>query len=308
MSADEKSLPQGADGVSDDALRKAEEYIEAEEGSTNRLTGWLGGLVALLAIVMSVFHLYAAMSIFQAHVQRGIHLAFVLFLVYLLFPLSKSFRHRVTWWDWLQAFASLAVLTYMLAGGDAFLERSTNPNALDTLCGIALIVLVLEAARRTSGWIMPAIVVLFLVYALIGAKLPPPWTHQGMDVARVVGHMYMTLEGIFGTPIEVSSSLIILFTIYGAFLQYSGAGKFFLDFSFAAMGGRPAGAGRTIVLASFLLGGPSGSGVATTVTLGTVAYPMMVKRATARTQRAGCSRRGGLAPSSRPRCWAPPRS
>ena len=83
--------------------------------------------------------------------------------------------------------------------------------------------------------------------------------------------MYQTLEGIFGTAVDVSSSLIILFTIYGAFLQYSGAGKFFLDFSFAAMGGKHAGAGRTVVLASFLLGGPSGSGVATTVTIGSVA-------------------------------------
>ena len=83
--------------------------------------------------------------------------------------------------------------------------------------------------------------------------------------------MYMTLEGIYGVAIDVSSSLIILFTIYGAFLQYSGAGKFFIDFSFSAMGGKPTGAGRTVVLASFLLGGPSGSGVATTVTLGAVA-------------------------------------
>ena len=87
----------------------------------------------------------------------------------------------------------------------------------------------------------------------------------------------MTLEGIFGTAVDVSSSLIILFTIYGAFLQFSGAGKFFIDFSFSAMGGKPTSAGRTVVLASFLLGGPSGSGVATTVTLGAVAYPMLAK-------------------------------
>ena len=120
--------------------------------------------------------------------------------------------------------------------------------------------------------------------------------------------MYMTLEGIFGIAVDVSSSLIILFTIYGAFLQYSGAGKFFIDFSFSAMGGKPTGAGRTVVLASFLLGGPSGSGVATTVTLGAVAYPMLAKvgyeqergRRPARRRRprrdhlAAGARRGGL--------------
>src|SRR5258705_7338090 len=89
--------------------------------------------------------------------------------------------------------------------------------------------------------------------------------------------MFMTLEGIFGTAVDVSATLIILFTIYGAFLQYSGAGKFFLDFSFSLLGGKPTSAGRAVVLSSFLLGGPSGSGVATTVTIGSVAYPMLEK-------------------------------
>jgi TRAP transporter 4TM/12TM fusion protein len=106
--------------------------------------------------------------------------------------------------------------------------------------------------------------------------------------------MYMTLEGIFGVAVDVSSSLIILFTIYGAFLQYSGAGKFFIDFSFAAMGGKPTGAGRTIVLASFLLGGPSGSGVATTVTLGTVAYPMLARAGYGKDAAGGLLASGGL--------------
>jgi len=106
--------------------------------------------------------------------------------------------------------------------------------------------------------------------------------------------MYMTLEGIFGVPIDVSSTFIILFTIYGAFLQYSGAGKFFIDFSFAAMGGKPSGAGRTVTLASFLLGGPSGSGVATTVTLGSVAYPMLAKAGYSRDAAGGLLSAGGI--------------
>jgi TRAP-type uncharacterized transport system fused permease subunit len=106
--------------------------------------------------------------------------------------------------------------------------------------------------------------------------------------------MYMTLEGIFGSAVDVSSSLIILFTIFGAFLQYSGAGKFYLDFSFSAMGGKPTGAGRTVVLASFLLGGPSGSGVATTVTLGSVAYPMLAKVGYEKNAAGGLLAAGGL--------------
>ena len=290
MSTPESPKPE----VSEEALKKAEQYIEAEEGATNKLKGWLGTFVVVVAIVMSLVHLYAALTIVPTHIVRGIHVAFVLFLVFLLFPMAKRFRNRVAWWDWLLVGLSLYVMGHMLFGGDGFLERSTVPSTLDTFCGIALMLLVLEAVRRCSGWIMPAVVMLFLVYALIGAKLPPPWTHQGMDIARVVGHMYMTLEGIFGTAIDVSSTLIILFTIYGAFLQYSNAGKFYIDFSFAAMGGKPAGAGRTIVLSSFLLGGPSGSGVATTVTLGSVAYPMMVKAGYGKDAAGGLLAAGGL--------------
>ncbi|HXD39203.1 MAG TPA: TRAP transporter fused permease subunit, partial [Ramlibacter sp.] len=101
-------------------------------------------------------------------------------------------------------------------------------------------------------------------------------------------------EGIFGVAVDVSSSLIILFTIFGAFLQFSGAGKFYIDFSFSAMGGKPTGAGRTVVLASFLLGGPSGSGVATTVTLGSVAWPMLAKVGYERNAAGGLLAAGGL--------------
>src|ERR1700693_6128197 len=106
--------------------------------------------------------------------------------------------------------------------------------------------------------------------------------------------MYMSLDGIFGTAIDVSSSLIILFTIYGAFLQQAGAGKFFLDWSFAAMGGKPTGAGRTVVLASFLLGGPSGSGVATTVTIGSVAYPLLARAGYGKDAAGGVLAAGGV--------------
>jgi len=280
--------------VSAEALRKAEEFVEQEEGPLNKLGGKLGTFVTAVAVTMSLFHLYAAYGIMPTHVLRGIHVAFVLFLCFLLYPVARRFRHRVRWWDWLASLAALVVIGYMLAGGDDFLERAIAPNRWDEVFGIVLIVLVLESVRRTAGWIMPAICLAFLAYAMVGRWLPAPWTHYGMDVSRIVGHMYMTLEGIFGIPVDVSSSLIILFTIYGAVLQFSGAGKFFIDFSFAAMGGKPTGAGRTIVLASFLLGGPSGSGVATTVTLGTVAYPMLVKAGYGRNAAGGLLAAGGL--------------
>ena len=106
--------------------------------------------------------------------------------------------------------------------------------------------------------------------------------------------MYMTLEGIFGVPVDVSSTFIILFTIYGAVLEHSKAGKFFIDFSFRLMGGKPTSAGRTVTMASFLLGGPSGSGVATTVTLGSVAYPMLKEAGYDKESAGGLLSAGGI--------------
>jgi TRAP transporter 4TM/12TM fusion protein len=141
---------------------------------------------------------------------------------------------------------------------------------------------------------MVGVISLFLVYAFVGPWLPGSWQHRGYDVSSMTGFLYQTLEGIFGTAVDVSSSLIILFTIYGAFLQQSGAGKFFLDWSFAAMGGKHTGAGRTVVLASFLLGGPSGSGVATTVTIGSVAYPMLERAGYGKDAAGGLLAAGGL--------------
>jgi TRAP transporter 4TM/12TM fusion protein len=280
--------------VDDEALRKAEHYIEQEEGASNRLTGWLGAFVAVVAVSMSLFHLYAAYAIVPTQVLRPVHVAFVLFLSFLMFPVSRRFRHRVMLWDWMLAALTIAIVAYLIVGGDDFTDRNTRPDPWDIFFGAALILLVMEAMRRTIGWILPVICICFLLYAFFGPYLPHPWTHRGYSIARLVGFMYMTLEGIFGVAVDVSSSLIILFTIFGAFLQLSGAGRFYIDFSFSAMGGKPAGAGRTVVLASFLLGGPSGSGVATTVTLGTVAWPMLAKVGYARDAAGGLLSAGGL--------------
>ncbi|HZN47310.1 MAG TPA: TRAP transporter fused permease subunit, partial [Ramlibacter sp.] len=248
----------------------------------------------LVAVVMSGYHLYSAYEIVPAQTLRAVHLAFVLFLCFLVFPVARRYRHRIMWWDWVAALLAIAVTFYLLQGGDDLTDRNTSPLPWDIFFGVALMALVLEAMRRTSGWIMPVICLAFLGYALAGPWLPAPWTHKGYEVGRLVGVMYMTLEGIFGVALDVSSSLIILFTIFGAFLQYSGAGKFYLDFSFSAMGGKPTGAGRTVVLASFLLGGPSGSGVATTVTLGSVAYPMLQKVGYEKNAAGGLLAAGGL--------------
>ncbi len=280
--------------IDDEALKKAEAYVEQEEGSANHLAGTLGGFLTAMAVLMSVFHLYSAYAIVPTQVMRTVHVAIVLFLVFLLFPIATRYRHQVKWWDWVAAIAAVGIAAYILAGGDNFADRNTLPNNWDLLFGVLLVLLILDAMRRTTGWIMPVIVISFILYALYGEQLPGNWAHRNYEIGRLVGHLYMTLEGIFGTAIDVSSSLIILFTIYGAFLQFSGAGKFYIDFSFAALGGKSTGAGRTVVLSSFLLGGPSGSGVATTVTLGAVAYPMLEKSGYSKEAAGGLLAAGGL--------------
>ncbi len=294
MSEEVARLHQPAADVSAEALQRAEEMIEREEGVHNKLTGWLAALVASVAVTMSLFHLYTAYAIVRPEHLRATHVAFVLLLTFFIFPLARRFRHRVMWWDWLLAGAGVGSAVYLIMGGDAFFDRSILPETWDIIFGLSLVGLILEAMRRTTGWILPVVTLCFLLYAFYGEYLPAPWTHKGYEIPRLVGHMYMTLEGIYGTAVAVSSTLIIQFTIFGAFLQYSGAGKFYIDFSFSAMGGKPTGAGRTVTLASFLLGGPSGSGVATTVTLGSVAAPMLAKVGYSREEAGGLLSASGL--------------
>jgi len=268
--------PEIAPGALDEATAaRVEQLIEEEEGAQNRFTGLLQWVATAVALAMALFHLYAAYSIVPTTTLRFVHVGFAMVLGFLLFPMARRFRHRLMPWDLLLIAGGLYVTWYLIAGGDDLLDRYVFPEPQDLVVGWILILLVLEVTRRATGWVMPLVAGLFMLYGFFGEYLPKPWQHQGYDSARLIPHLTITLDGIFGTAVDVSASLIILFTIYGAILQASGAGKFFVDFSFALTGGRATSAGRTVVLSSFLLGGPSGSGVATTVTLGTVAWPMM---------------------------------
>jgi TRAP transporter 4TM/12TM fusion protein len=292
MSKENGGAPQVA--VSADRLHKAEEFIEQEEGAHNRFRGWFAYAITALAAAMSLFHLYAAFFVVPPETLRAVHAGAAMFLIFLLYPIARRFRHRVMLWDVVLALAVVGAIAYLLLGGDDLRDRNSVPSQTDMVVGAVFILLVLEACRRSSGVVLVSVVVLFILYALLGSNLPAPWTHRGYGLDRLVGHLYMTLEGIFGPAVDVSSTLIILFTIYGAVLNATGAGKFFIDFSFAAMGGKPAAAGRTIVASSFLLGGPSGSGVATTVTLGSVAYPMLAKAGYSKNAAGGLLAAGGI--------------
>ncbi len=183
--------------------------------------------------------------------------------------------------DWTLAAVSVLVLAWPIVDFDQFVYRAATPSGLDIVFGAVTTLMVLEATRRTVGWILPVTAITFLYYGYYGPFLETVgldlFAHRGYTVARLVGTLYMTLEGIFGVPLNVASTYIVLFTIFGAMLQHSGAGQFFITWTMALFGRSESGAGpgRTVAMSGFLLGTVSGSGVATTVTLGAVAWPML---------------------------------
>lgn len=238
----------------------------------------------MLATGLSLYALYWVVGIVQPLVYRVTFLLLTLVLSFLFYPVGSRDRARVTSLDWALIVLTCVALSWPLVDFDNFIYRSADPTALDVALGVITIIAVLEATRRTTGLILPITAALFLAYAFYGPLLDLVGlsliAHRGYDPQRIVGTSFMTLEGIFGVPLEVAATYIILFSLYGAILTASGAGKFFLEWSMAAVGksGGGAGPGRAVTVAGLLLGTISGSGVANTVTLGSVAWPLL-KRA-----------------------------
>ncbi len=277
---------------------QVEEIIDEFEAPTRSLAGWKRVFTFGLGLVLAGFALYGAVATVPTQLYRNAFVLLVLVLTFLLYPAlrdqAKKWRSTIPWYDWILAALGIITIAYLMVNFEKVIYRAAVPTELDVAMGILCVLLVLEATRRTVGWHLAALVAIFLLYANLGNWLPAPWGHRGYELDRLIGHMYLSLEGIFGVPIDVASSFIVLFTIYGAILDSSGAGKFFVDFSFAALGRKPTGAGRTVTLASFLLGGPSGSGVATTVTLGAIAYPMLKKAGYNKEDAGGLLSAGGI--------------
>ncbi|MEV4631596.1 TRAP transporter fused permease subunit [Micromonospora sp. NPDC049523] len=193
---------------------------------------------------------------------------------------------RPTAGDWLLAGLALVVCLYPVlpipiagAGGgyDAFLDRQGLLAPTDVLLGALLLALLIEACRRTTGWVLPVVCLLFLGYGYYGGLLPQHWAiaHAGLDFAQIVDALYNSGSGFYGTPLDVAATYIVLFTIYGAVLDLSGAGRFFVDLSVSAFRRSRSAAGRTAVAAGFLLGTVSGSGTATAVSVGAVSWPIL---------------------------------
>ena len=283
----------GAD-LTEEQKKKLEQLMEEEEGATRKVKGFWDRGITALAVALSSFALYSSVVPVTTQILRSVFVAFLLALSFLYFPASPKYKGKITWIDIGLSALGLACIAYMLLDFEEFIYRAVTPERWDLIFGVLFILLILEATRRSSGWIMPITCLAFLAYAYVGPWLPAPWTHRGYDVERIIGHMYMTLEGVFGVPIDVCSTIIIGFCIFGAFLTVSGAGKFYVDFAFASMGQKPTAAGRAVVATSYFLAMASGSGVANTVAIGSVAYPMLAQSGYDRNNAGGFLAAGGM--------------
>ena len=252
------------------------EEFESERPGRH-LSGITGAVVAVGCAGLSIFAISWVVNPLEAGVYRPAFLAIALFLTFLVFGAKGNRDSRPTVADWTLAILSLVAAGYASVTSDELFRHAADPTTVDLIFGIVTILLVLEATRRTVGWILPAICIAFLAYAYLGGLIPEATRlgHKGYGLDRIIGQTYLGLEGIFGIPLDVAATYIVLFAVYGAVLEYSGASRFFVELSHAAFGGSATGPGRTTTLAGFLLGTVSGSGVATTVTLGSVSWPLL---------------------------------
>lgn len=248
-----------------------------KESNYRKLSGLQLKLVTAIAIMFSIFQLYTAIfGVLPAQLQRSIHVTFAFVLTYLLYPTNgKMPKNKLHWIDVVLALISGFVGLYFTLNYNSLLLRAGDQTPLDILIAILAVLFVLEAARRVVGLPIVIIAGTFLLYAKFGAFLPGFLNHRGYSIERIVSHMYYTTEGIFGTPVGVSSTFIFLFILFGAFLDKTGIGKFFIDLANAIAGKAVGGPAKVAVLSSALTGTISGSSVANTVGTGSFTIPLM---------------------------------
>jgi TRAP transporter 4TM/12TM fusion protein len=267
-----------------------------EEKPGRRLFGRTLLLVNIVAVGVAVLALWETFRPLSQGSQYYliIFLAVTLPLIFLLYRsgLPQRDPDRPSPIDWILVALAVATCLYPVLpigdGYDGFLDRQGLLDPWDVVMGSILLLLILEATRRTTGWILPAVCLVFLAYGYYGGYIPQSWeiAHAGLNFDEIVDALYNSPSGFYGTPLDVAATYIVLFTIYGAALELAGAGAFFVDLSVAAFRRSGSAPGRTAVAAGFLLGTVSGSGAATTVSVGAVTWPIL-RRAGYPPERAG---------------------
>ncbi|MEA1962494.1 MAG: TRAP transporter permease [Bacillota bacterium] len=249
---------------------------ESDFRKYNGIGKWI---VALIAISFSLFQIYTAIfGVFDAHIQRAIHLSFAMALVFLLYPSRKQWsREHLHPIDGVLAVVAAAVPLYIVVFFQDLVLRAGMATPLDMLIGGIGVFLVLEAARRVVGWPIVIVASIFLVYAFAGPYIPGAFAHRGVSLELLVEHLYFTTEGVFGIPLGVSATFIFLFILFGTYLEKTGLGKFFIDLANAVAGWARGGPAKVAVISSGLMGTISGSSVANVAGTGSLTIPMMKK-------------------------------
>lgn len=262
--------------VAMDVDQLLEEY-DADASKARKLTGNLGKITALIAILMSVFHLYTAgFGTLLSVKQRSLHIIFAYTLGFIIFPASKkSDKTKASILDYVFIALTLVIFGYLYIFVEQIALKGGNINTTDFYFGIIAILLTLEVTRRVVGPELPIVAIIFLLYAKMGPYLPGVLGHRGFSWERIISHMYLTLGGILGIPIGVSATFVFMFILFGSFLDKTGVGEFFIDLAYSMTGHLKSGPAMTAVVASGFMGSVSGSSVANTVTTGAFTIPLM---------------------------------
>jgi TRAP transporter 4TM/12TM fusion protein len=272
----------------DKTLAELEEKYDPEM-RFRPLTAMAATVVGGLLLLLSVFHYYTAgFGLLQEVTHRGIHLAFVLGLIFLVFPhrqhlLEKAAVHRLTapgnvpWFDWLLAIAVAASVLYIPYIFEDLTFRVGNPLTIDVVMGSVLILALLEATRRSMGWPLPIIAICFMAYALAGPIFPGLLKHAGSSWSQLINHQYLTSQGVYGVAVGVVATYVFHFVLFGVLATRIGLGQLFLDVASTVAGRYAGGPAKVSVFGSAMFGMLSGSSVANAVTVGSLTIPAMIR-------------------------------
>ncbi|NLY79857.1 MAG: TRAP transporter permease [Lysinibacillus sp.] len=235
--------------------------------------------VSNLGILYSLFHLYTTFNPLPTLLMRSIHLLFAMGLVFLIYPtFGKQRRDRIPFYDWILFGLSIASCVYLFVEYQEIMtSRGGIPNTLDIIVAIMTVLLVLETARRVTGWILPILALIFLSYPFFSHQgwLPRIMMTRPFDLGDIFGQLYLKTEGLFSTAIGASVQFIFLFILFGSFLSKSGMGQFFNDLALALAGHRQGGPAKVAVISSAFMGSINGSAVANVVGTGAFTIPLM---------------------------------
>lgn len=274
-----KELNSDQEIVMDDMQQELLEKYDKESKTRKLENKSFSKILYWMAIGIALYHFITSFIGYPAtHLHRSLHVAMMLVMAFFLYPASgKSSRKTIAWYDYILAIMSIAVAAYIWTDYVNFINRMGMPNTMDVIMGTMLILLVLEASRRISGWPLVILSLLFLAYGLFGQHMPSIFMHRGYTWAKLVNHAFINTEGIYGTSVNVAASYIFLFILFGAVMNKSGMGQFFNDIALALAGHTKGGPAKVAVIASGFLGSINGSAVANVVTTGAFTIPLMKK-------------------------------